>query len=212
MASASGTASTFEELQDAPPARPWKKRSWPWRTCSRRWRSRSLRPACLLCVCTGGSSSSNLGENDDDDDVDAGVATLELNDPVHYNGLGSELLNDLMRAVAEVHRRALAGQVHALVLQGVGPHFCTGANMGELEEKMVTWSDIAVVVGEMNDVAAAVRALPIPTLCAVHGKMIGGGVALALAADWRVADRKATYNFGNLLRARARSPTVAPCP
>jgi enoyl-CoA hydratase/carnithine racemase len=60
--------------------------------------------------------------------------------------------------------------------------------------------DIAVVVGEMNDVATAIRNLPVPTICAVHGKLIGGGVALALAADIRVAAKNASYNFGNLPR------------
>lgn len=52
----------------------------------------------------------------------------------------------------------------------------------------------------MNDLATAIRNLPVPTICAVHGKLIGGGVALALAADIRVAAKNASYNFGNLPR------------
>jgi enoyl-CoA hydratase/carnithine racemase len=69
-----------------------------------------------------------------------GVAIVELNDPVHYNGESPELISDLHNAVLEIHQACLNGSpIKSVVLQGVGPHFCTGANMGELEEKMTTW-------------------------------------------------------------------------
>lgn len=38
------------------------------------------------------------------------------------------------------------------------------------------------------------------TFAAVHGKLIGGGVAYALAADWRSCSMGTTFNFGNLPR------------
>ena len=37
-------------------------------------------------------------------------------------------------------------------------------------------------------------------MAAVHGKLIGGGVALSLATDLRVAANAASFNFGNLPR------------
>ena len=36
------------------------------------------------------------------------------------------------------------------------------------------------------------------SFASVHGKLLGGGVAFALAADWRVCSVRTTFNFGNL--------------
>ena len=44
------------------------------------------------------------------------------------------------------------------------------------------------------------RALPVPIVCAVHGKLIGGGVAACLNSDYIVADSAATFEHGNLVR------------
>lgn len=53
-----------------------------------------------------------------------------------------------------------------------------------------------------SKVATEIRQLPIPTFCVAHGKLIGGGLALALATDWRVCASDATFNFGNLPRGK----------
>eukprot|EP00584_Thalassiosira_punctigera_P004712 CAMPEP_0172543632 /NCGR_PEP_ID=MMETSP1067-20121228/13971_1 /TAXON_ID=265564 ORGANISM="Thalassiosira punctigera, Strain Tpunct2005C2" /NCGR_SAMPLE_ID=MMETSP1067 /ASSEMBLY_ACC=CAM_ASM_000444 /LENGTH=329 /DNA_ID=CAMNT_0013330081 /DNA_START=151 /DNA_END=1136 /DNA_ORIENTATION=- len=42
------------------------------------------------------------------------------------------------------------------------------------------------------------RKLSVPTLAAIHGKVIGGGLALSLAADWRVCSATTVLNYGNL--------------
>lgn len=51
-----------------------------------------------------------------------------------------------------------------------------------------------------SEVAIRLRKLAVATIGAVHGKLIGGGVALALAAQCRVCSGKAMFNFGNLPR------------
>ncbi len=42
--------------------------------------------------------------------------------------------------------------------------------------------------------------LTVCTFASIHGKLLGGGVAFALAADWRVCSTSTTFNFGNLPR------------
>ena len=44
--------------------------------------------------------------------------------------------------------------------------------------------------------------MPVPTIAAVHGKLIGGGVALCLATQQRVAAASASFSFGNLPRGK----------
>lgn len=40
----------------------------------------------------------------------------------------------------------------------------------------------------------------VPTFGAIHGKLLGGGVAYALATCWRVCPKGTSFNFGNLTR------------
>ena len=42
--------------------------------------------------------------------------------------------------------------------------------------------------------------LIVHTSASIHGKLLGGGVALALAADWRVCSTATKFNVGNLPR------------
>src|SRR5919198_2634508 len=60
-------------------------------------------------------------------EVDAGVATVTLNDPDKRNRLSAEMLAQLVEAI----RRARDGDdVRALVLTGAGKAFCAGADLG----------------------------------------------------------------------------------
>ena len=108
---------------------------------------------------------------------------VELNDPVHFNGEGHALISDLKLCIEAARKIAFQCQSCALILQGVGAHFCTGAR---LEENGPDHSGLSIhdALGHLNissEVAMGLRKLPITT-AAVHGKLIGGGVALSLAA------------------------------
>ena len=59
-----------------------------------------------------------------------------------------------------------------------------------------------MVLSSFSKTAAMIRRLPVPTFGAVHGKLIGGGVALALATDFIVCSEGVTFNFGNLPRGK----------
>ena len=55
---------------------------------------------------------------------------------------------------------------------------------------------------QYTDLATHLRKMTIPTTAAVHGKLIGGGVALCLATQWRAAAAGASFCFGNLPRGK----------
>jgi len=129
----------------------------------------------------------------------SGVATIELNDPEHFNGISKELMSDLFRCIQKVNALSTEGRVKALVLCGKGTHFCTGAIVNDTNDKRAGQGQYPQVVTE---VVLAIRKLPIPTLAVIHGKVIGGGLALSLAADWRICTSETTFYFGNLPNGR----------
>jgi enoyl-CoA hydratase/carnithine racemase len=119
------------------------------------------------------------------------VATVEIRRPPN-NFFDADLicgLADALEGLAAGDR----GDVRAVVLCSAGRHFCAGANFG------------AGGRGE-NDAARlyreAVRLFrqPLPVVAAVQGAAVGGGLGLALAADFRVASPEArfTANFALL--------------
>ena len=129
-----------------------------------------------------------------------GVATIELNDVAMFNAMSIKLLGDLLSCILEVQQLVERGDVRAVVLQGAGPHFCTGGWQTEssTENPLVD----ATALMRCERIAAMIRSLPVPVIAAVHGKVIGGGLALALAADFRVCSEDTIFNLGNLPRGR----------
>ena len=129
----------------------------------------------------------------------SGVLVMELNDPEHGNAIDSAIANDLRRAVDTA--RTLAG-VRCVVFQGAGPHFCVGVNPYTFipRTRQLPLLTAASVTRDIYRAFAAIRELGAPVVCAVHGKVMGGGLAAMLHADYRVCAGDATINYGNLPR------------
>ncbi|MDA9173013.1 enoyl-CoA hydratase-related protein [bacterium] len=132
-------------------------------------------------------------------------AVLELNDPLHFNGESRELLIELING-ARVHQDlAMIGQLYCTILQGAGAHFCTGGRLEKTADEQAMATHLLSIatlhaLNLNNELAKSIRKLPVQTSAAVHGKLIGGGVALALCTQFRVGHTGATFNIGNLPR------------
>ena len=91
-----------------------------------------------------------------------------------------------------------------MVLQGAGAHFCSGgaahsdAAMPRVAPGLA--ADLSAVVEDMRGCVTMLRDLSAPVLSVLHGKLTGGGVALALNTDWRGCTSAAKFNHGNLPR------------
>ena len=103
-----------------------------------------------------------------------GVITL-ANPPL--NLLTGELIEDLRAAVTEVKRLPL----RALLLRAEGKIFCAGADVSAFKGK--TGSDARASFTSHLRMIADIEELPFPTLAAVQGMCVGGGLELALACD-----------------------------
>jgi enoyl-CoA hydratase/carnithine racemase len=99
----------------------------------------------------------------------------------------------LLVAIAEASDAAAAEGARAIVLRSVGKVFCAGADFG------ATRHDELDPEG-LYEQAAQLFRRSLPMVAAVHGAAIGGGVGLALAADFRVASPEARFgvNFAQI--------------
>ena len=116
--------------------------------------------------------------------VDAGVATIAFGNPGRYNAFTRAMLESTMQALAEVERDAA---VRVVVLRGQGGHFSAGLNIAELG----VVDDDEAMQRRFVQLEDQVAALTRPTVAAVDGYCLGGGMQLALACDIRVATRRA---------------------
>ena len=129
------------------------------------------------------------------------VALVELNDPLHFNTLTAELAADAQAAVAWVAMQE-RGAVQTVVLQGAGDHFCPGGNMFRVAR---TQSSTLVAAArasyDLFDGFCRMRSLPMPVICAAHGNVLGGGLAICLLTDFVITSYTSTFQV-------SRSPCV----
>jgi enoyl-CoA hydratase len=133
------------------------------------------------------------------DRVEEGIAVLTLDRPTRLNAITDELVEDVHAALSAVEADAGA---RVLVLTGAGRGFCSGADLHEsvaeggaralptpaLYARQRRWSQLS----------ARLHELPVPVIAAVNGPAVGGGFALALACDLRLAADSAVFCAANV--------------
>ena len=117
-----------------------------------------------------------------------GVAWLRMNRPESLNAWDRSMSPALVAALEKV---AGDDSVRAVVLSATGRSFCTGLDM-----KMLGAGDLdTAYFGGWHDVFNALEALDVPLIIAARGHCLGGGLALVLCGDYRVAAEDAVLGF-----------------
>ena len=117
-------------------------------------------------------------------DIVEGVATLTLNRPKH-NVLNIEMMHELN---GQLERLANDGSLKCLVLAADGPSWCAGVEVADHKPEMVE-----DMIATFNGIFERVRRMPVPTIAAVHGACLGGGMEVAMACDIIIASPKAVF-------------------
>jgi enoyl-CoA hydratase len=114
-------------------------------------------------------------------EVEGGIGTIRLDRPP-VNALNNQVQAELAEAAREASDR---DDVRAVILYGGEKTFAGGADIKEMAAR--TYPEIAKFGAELTASLARVANIPKPVVCAITGYALGGGLELALTADYRVA-------------------------
>ncbi|MEE9133923.1 MAG: 3-hydroxyacyl-CoA dehydrogenase NAD-binding domain-containing protein [Gemmatimonadota bacterium] len=126
--------------------------------------------------------------------VQDGLATLTFDRPdSKVNLLASPVMFRLDEMLATVEAGIADGEIRALLIRSAKPgNFIAGADIDELAQ-LDDATDATRMSRRGQEVFLRLEQLPVPTLAAINGTCVGGGLELALACDFRLAaDHPAT--------------------
>lgn len=117
-----------------------------------------------------------------------GTAGVILMDRAPVNAINHDIRRGILDALEE-----LAGNtsLDRIVLAGAGKIFAAGADAGEFSQPPTE--------PNLPQVVAAIEASPLPVVAAIRGACLGGGLELALACRWRIADQTAQLGLPEVI-------------
>jgi enoyl-CoA hydratase/carnithine racemase len=121
-----------------------------------------------------------------------GIGTIRLNRP-KVNALNDQVTAELTDAA----RAAAADEVRAVVIYGGERVFAGGADIGVMAE--AGYAEMASRSARLHEAMNAIAGLAKPVVAAITGYALGGGLEVALAADFRVAGETARLGQPEIL-------------
>ena len=118
-------------------------------------------------------------------EVEDGVGTIRLDRP-KMNAINGQLRSELHEVAQQARDRT---DVRAVVLYGGERVFAAGADIKEMQA--MTYADMAGWGTQLQETFRLVARLPKPVVAAITGYALGGGLELALTADFRVMGERA---------------------
>jgi enoyl-CoA hydratase/carnithine racemase len=112
------------------------------------------------------------------------VARLTIDNPAKRNALDHEILDAIARTIRDLDARCL-------LITAAGPVFSAGYDIGGLPRDEFAHEAESLVAHPFHDAIEALEAFPYPSVAALNGHAIGGGLELALSCDLRIASEDA---------------------
>jgi len=111
------------------------------------------------------------------------------------NAIGLDFQDSIEKATAYIEEEYQKGNCKVCILTSAKKRFCVGADITEFYQT----TNKSELAGRLVAGKAAMKkltALPIPTVAAINGDALGGGLEIALACDYRVAATSSKHNLG----------------
>ncbi|MCU1469007.1 MAG: short chain enoyl-CoA hydratase [Glaciihabitans sp.] len=118
-------------------------------------------------------------------EAEDGIATIRLDRP-KMNALNAQVQAELAEAARQVGDD---DEIRAVVIYGGAKVFAAGADIKEMAE--MSYADMSAHSRTLQEFTTALAAIPKPVIAAITGYALGGGLEVALAADFRVAGESA---------------------
>jgi enoyl-CoA hydratase/carnithine racemase len=116
------------------------------------------------------------------------IGVVSLNRPEVRNAVKLSMWRELAGVFSDL---ASDEAIRAIVLTGAGADFCVGADVTEFDRIRENRDQSATYEVAVDACSAAIAGIPKPVISAISGYCLGGGCHLALACDFRFADRTA---------------------
>lgn len=122
------------------------------------------------------------------------VGTITLNRPQRANALTSGMIQAFLAIISDCQERK---DVRVLVITGAGRYFCSGMDLKAARLGTAAQGDKGP---DFTGLMGALRQCKLPTICALNGPALGGGIGLVFACDLRVCARDAYFQFSEVKR------------
>jgi enoyl-CoA hydratase/carnithine racemase len=121
--------------------------------------------------------------------IEDGIAHVRLDRPEKLNALTLDILDDLV-ATTKLLRKDK--DLRAVIVSGEGDAFCAGLDFGTVMRNPAGVARAFIPhpfrgTNKFQEAPWGFRRIPVPVIAAVHGHCLGGGLQIALAADFRIA-------------------------
>jgi enoyl-CoA hydratase/carnithine racemase len=120
--------------------------------------------------------------------VDSSIAVLKLSRDEKLNALNRAMLAELEERLIGLENN---DSIRALIIRGGDRAFCAGADL--MEVRSFDEASLREWIESGHRIFNRLASFPCPTLAAIRGYALGGGLELALACDFRLAATDATF-------------------
>src|SRR3990167_2770989 len=135
------------------------------------------------------------------------VGSITLNHPEKHNCLNPAMISDMLSAYRDAEKN---DAVKVILLSANGKNFCSGADVAHMKKmgevsNAENLSDAKAFVAFFHAIYRCKK----PTICYVHGKVLGGGIGLMAAHDIVVATEDVEFSFPEV-KIGLMPATIAP--
>lgn len=125
------------------------------------------------------------------DTTNDGILTITLARPNRLNAFDEQMIRE-MRSV--IWKANFDDNVHVIVITGEGRAFCAGRDIAGLDyENNLKTSQYRAYVRANHELFDDIESIEKPVIAAINGICAGGGVEMAIACDFRMAARSASF-------------------